>query len=108
LSCSVTIRCLFDEVKSMSHLASLDPLSNSAPLGDQEIQQAAQQRLHESPYAAVRALDCASQAGVLTVAGRVPSYYIRQVAFESLRNLRGVCRLVDCMEVDGSYAAGNY
>jgi hypothetical protein len=92
----------------MSHLTPSNPPAESAPpLDDQEIQQAAQQRLYESPYSAIRSLDCACQAGVLTVAGRVPSYYIRQVALESVRKMRGVSRLVDCMEVDGSYAASN-
>jgi hypothetical protein len=60
----------------------------------------AQQRLAESPYFALRKLRCDYHEGVLTVHGRVPSFYFRQVAVETLRRVKSVEQLVDRIEVD--------
>jgi osmotically-inducible protein OsmY len=60
----------------------------------------AEQRLRESPYFALRTLRCDYHEGVLTVRGRVPSFYFRQMAVETLRRLKSVEQLVDRIEVD--------
>jgi hypothetical protein len=60
----------------------------------------AQQRLRESPYFALRTLRCDYHEGVLTVRGRVPSFYVRQMAVETLRRIKSVEQLVDRIEVE--------
>jgi hypothetical protein len=60
----------------------------------------AEQRLRESPYFAHRTLRCDYHEGVLTVRGRVPSYYLRQMALETVRRVKSVEQLVDRIEVE--------
>jgi hypothetical protein len=60
----------------------------------------AQRRLVESPYFALRTLRCDYHEGILTVRGRVPSFYARQVAVETLKRVPAVEQLVDRIEVE--------
>ncbi len=60
----------------------------------------AQRRLVESPYFALRTLRCDYREGVLTVHGRVPTFYARQVALQTLRKMDAVEELVDRIEVE--------
>ncbi|QEG43846.1 BON domain-containing protein [Roseimaritima ulvae] len=50
----------------------------------------AQQALAASEYAELRQLDCEFFAGVLTLRGTVSSFYMKQLAQESLRGLDDV------------------
>ena len=50
----------------------------------------AMELLRDSPFASVRRVQCRFQEGVLILSGQVPSFYLKQVALESLRNLKHV------------------
>lgn len=47
----------------------------------------AQAELEKSAYSAVRRLSCSVQAGVITLHGQVPSFYLKQVAQRALLRL---------------------
>ncbi|HET6881619.1 MAG TPA: BON domain-containing protein [Pirellulales bacterium] len=59
----------------------------------------AERRLQASSYPSHRCLRCSFREGVLTIEGRVSSYYLRQLACALVVNLEGVERVVDRMEV---------
>lgn len=59
----------------------------------------AEQRLRRSSYPAHRRLRCSFHEGVLTLRGRLPCYYLRQLACVLVSDLEGVEELIDCMEV---------
>jgi len=56
-----------------SKLNDLDPI-------DQTVASCVRAELLKSPYPQIRAVACRSDDGVLTLSGRVPSYYFKQVA----------------------------
>jgi hypothetical protein len=61
--------------------------------------EAISRRLKESPFAAVRCLDSNFHEGILTLIGRVPTYYTKQIAISLACNLPGVDLVVDRIEV---------
>jgi len=61
--------------------------------------EAAQQIFRESPYAAIRELQCSFRDGVLFIAGRVPNYYLKQLAQIALVHLEGVKQVRNLVEV---------
>jgi len=66
---------------------------------DEPLVRQAQRYLRTSPYMPLRALSCELDNGVLTVRGRVPSFYHKQLAFAELtRQLYG-CEIIDMIEV---------
>jgi osmotically-inducible protein OsmY len=71
----------------------LDP-SHLPPIAEQ-----AERCLQSSSYPSHRALRCSFRNGVLTLRGRVSSYYLRQMACALVANLEGVDQVVDRMEV---------
>lgn len=62
-------------------------------------EQLAQERLQNSGYAALRLLACQYHEGVLSVRGRVSTFYLRQVALTILKHVPGVEVFVDHIEV---------
>lgn len=52
-----------------------------------------------SPYFAIRHLRCGFCDGVLTINGRVPSYYLKQLAQVAVQQLDGVDRISNIIEV---------
>jgi osmotically-inducible protein OsmY len=61
--------------------------------------QVAQRRLRQSAYLALQHLSCDFRAGVLTLRGRLPSYYLKQVALAVIVTVEGVQRIDDQIEV---------
>lgn len=61
---------------------SVGPRSDAAQL--------AQAKLMASPYSALRALTCDSHEGVLAIRGRVPTFYLKQLAQVAVRDVAGV------------------
>jgi osmotically-inducible protein OsmY len=59
----------------------------------------AEHRLRKSAYLALRGVSCAWDAGVLTLLGRVPSYYLKQVAQVTVAQVGGVERVENRLEV---------
>ena len=53
----------------------------------------------ESPYLAIRQIECSYEDGVLTISGSVPSYYLKQLAQAAVLDLQGVDRLSNCLNV---------
>lgn len=49
------------------------------------IEEQAQAELNSAPYLAVRRVSCQVKGGVLSLQGRVPSFYLKQVAQALLR-----------------------
>ena len=52
-----------------------------------------------SPYVAIRHLKCRFCDGELTIVGRVPSYYLKQLAQTAVQQLDGVDRISNIIEV---------
>lgn len=63
-----------------------------------------QRRLHTSTYIALRDVRCIRDAGVVVLYGRVPTYFLKQLAQEIVRQTDGDCRIVNELEVDGQLA----
>jgi osmotically-inducible protein OsmY len=53
----------------------------------------AQGRLRSSSYHAIREITCEFHEGVLTLRGRVPSYYLKQVVQELIRTVDRVSEI---------------
>jgi osmotically-inducible protein OsmY len=66
---------------------------------DQSIEEAARKLLKTSSYLPLRAVRCHCTDGVLTLAGRVPSFYHRQIAQAHVRGVAGVSQIVDELQV---------
>ncbi len=47
----------------------------------------------------LKRLLCEVRAGILTIRGQVSSYYVKQLAQETLRSLEGVIRIINRLEV---------
>ena len=56
------------------------PQSSPQDLRKRQIEAVARKQLRQSSYPAVRDVDCQYQEPVLTLRGRIPSYYLKQIA----------------------------
>jgi len=65
------------------------------------VDEAAEARLHRSKYIELRAISCEFDEGVLTLRGRVPSYYLKQMAQSLVDGIPGVAELDNQLEVGG-------
>jgi hypothetical protein len=66
------------------------------------IQQEAQMLLQESPYRELWEVACDFQEGVLTLQGRVPSFFLKQIAQSILFVMERVERINNCLEVSAA------
>jgi osmotically-inducible protein OsmY len=64
----------------------------------------AESRLRGNSYLALKNITCQYQDGTLVMRGRVPSYYLKQVACAAVAGLPGVRRIVNQIDV-GSAAS---
>lgn len=55
--------------------------------------------LQSSSYVAIAQLRCEFDNGVLTISGELPSFYLKQLAQTLIRNIEGIQRIVNCVEV---------
>lgn len=60
---------------------------------------AARQILGESPYQPIRLLRCSFDNGVLTIVGRVPTFYQKQLALFAVQQVSGVEVVKDLIQV---------
>lgn len=67
--------------------------------GDAAVARRAQERLHGSSFVAVRGLTCDVHEGMLTLRGRLPNFYTKQMALSLLTDLEGVEEITDRVEV---------
>jgi len=63
------------------------------------VAEAAEARLRQSKFLELRAVSCEFDEGVLTLHGRVPSYYLKQMAQSLLDRMPEVLRLDNQLEV---------
>lgn len=56
--------------------------------------------LHQSSYTYLRRVECSCKAGVVVLHGRLPTYYLKQVAQELIRRFDCVVQVVNSIEVD--------
>jgi osmotically-inducible protein OsmY len=71
----------------------------SVPDAGGKIAAAAEALLRQSSYLELRSVSCEFHQGMLTLRGRVPSYYLKQLAQALLRQVEGVCHLNNQLDV---------
>jgi osmotically-inducible protein OsmY len=64
-----------------------------------DIGELAESRLRGNSYLALKNISCQYQDGDLVLRGRVPSYYLKQIALAAVANLPGVRRVVNQIDV---------
>ncbi len=64
-----------------------------------KIAEAANERLRNSPYRALREISCKWDQGVLVLRGHLPSFYHKQLAQEAVAGARGVTQIINEIEV---------
>jgi osmotically-inducible protein OsmY len=69
-------------------------------LSEERIRVTAETRLQQSPYASLRQVSCQLRAGVLTLGGHVPSYYLKQIAQTAVRSVEGVRQINNQLRVN--------
>jgi len=69
---------------------------------DRDLRDQAQQRLQSSPYLELRHIDCRVDESVLTLTGRVSTYFLKQMAQSAVSDLEGLTEIVNSIEVDSS------
>ena len=68
--------------------------TNNRDSADDTVTCLCRKQLRESPYAALRELECDFRDGVLTLRGVVPTFHTKQVAYAMLLQVNGVYELV--------------
>ncbi len=71
----------------------------TAPCHDRQLQAAAMAALAASKYTAVRGLSCRVAEGVIEIVGRVPSFYLKQLAQAALLPISPTGQLNNLVEV---------
>jgi len=74
---------------------------NKAVSPRRRVDEVAEARLQHAKYVELRAVSCEFHEGVLTLRGRVPSYYLKQLAQSLLDSIPGVLQLDNQLEVGG-------
>ena len=64
-----------------------------------DVAKTAEKRFQSSPYVALRSIVCEFHEGVLVLRGQVPSYYLKQLAQELVRDLDGIGVIVNVVDV---------
>lgn len=80
-----------------SHLTGLP--YGAAMAAETSVEAQAEARLRQGSYVALHDLSCNLRDGVLTLRGRVPSYFLKQIAQSLLASLEGVLRINNELEV---------
>jgi osmotically-inducible protein OsmY len=70
------------------------------PALNSRIEEAVKNRLQESAYPSIKHLDCEFDDGILVLRGRLPSFFEKQVAQETVAGLDGIKEIVNCVEVN--------
>jgi len=75
--------------------------SRTVPSSSQprDIAQQAEERLRGNSYLALRNISCEYREGVLTLRGRLPSYYLKQIAQNLVAELDSVHTLVNAIDI---------
>jgi osmotically-inducible protein OsmY len=57
--------------------------------------------LNQKGYVPLRSLEITVERGLVLVRGRVPTFYMRQIAIECIKRVAGVTQVVDLIDVVG-------
>lgn len=60
-----------------------------------------------SPYLALRRVICRVERDALVLNGRLPTYYLKQVALATAKKIAGVRRIVDRLEIRPAESSGS-
>jgi len=71
----------------------------NAMLSIPSILESVQRRLRESSYYYLRSVSCAFEEGVLTLSGRVPTFYLKQTVQSLAEKVEGVRQVVNLVDV---------
>lgn len=83
----------------MDHVLAIDlPTQGLQHLGNVQLKQQVVEALCARGYRSMRDIDVVVSGGTVILRGRVPSYYVKQVAQAAVRSVRGVYEL--CNELD--------
>ena len=63
------------------------------------IVQAVERRLRESSYYYLRSIRCSYESGVVTLRGRVPTFYLKQTVQSIVEKIEGVEQVVNLVDV---------
>lgn len=55
--------------------------------------------LHQRCYASHRSLEISAERSVVVVQGRLPTFYLRQIAVEWIKRVAGVTHVIDLIKV---------
>jgi CheY-like chemotaxis protein len=81
-----------------------EPAEEAAPADPEDLREAAENRLRGNPYLALKNISCECRAGVLTLRGCLPSYYLKQIAQSAVAHLNGVHGINNEIEVVGHHS----
>ncbi len=81
-------------LKHAAHQSAEPPASGTSSLVS-----AVRCQLASSSHRDIRALQCDDVGGAVQISGQVKSYYLKQLAQESVRDVEGVSRVVNLVEV---------
>jgi BON domain len=70
-----------------------------APPSVSPIVQTVERRLRESSYYYLRSIRCSHEGGVITLRGRVPTFYLKQTVQSIVEKIDGVEQVVNLVEV---------
>ena len=68
-------------------------------LGRIDVAVLAEKQLHDNPYHVLKNVRCASEGGTLVLRGSLPSYFLKQMAQETVASVPGVTQIVNLIEV---------
>jgi len=93
----------------MSNIKTIEPSTNDTRQPDNieptkaavknKVAVEAKRRLQATSYFALRSVSCEFHEGMLVLRGKVPSFYLKQIAQEIMQNMEGVDALVNALEV---------
>jgi DNA-binding response OmpR family regulator len=66
---------------------------------DRELLQQVKSSLHQLGYRAIGTLEIQIERGTAVLQGRVPTFYLRQIAVECVKRLTGVTQIIDRIDV---------
>ena len=67
-----------------------------------ESAEAARDCLQRSPYCPIKSVSCECRQGVLFLRGRLPTFYLKQLAQEAVARVKGISQVVNETVVDPS------
>jgi osmotically-inducible protein OsmY len=77
---------------------SLEDISDSDE-ADRELLQQVKSSLHHRGYWAIGTLEIQIERGTAVLQGRVPTFYMRQIAVECVKSVTGVTQIIDRIDV---------